>query len=259
MRRSRAWSLTAVVLACAAGWLGAAPRGRGEPVWTATVVKEYPHDPDAFCQGLVYDDELLEGTGQFGKSSLRRVDLDTGRVIQRVDLDQSLFGEGIAVADGSLFQITWKNRIGYVYDRKTLKYQRTFRYSGQGWGLAFDGRQLIMSDGSSTLQFMEPATFKVVRRVSVRGSGGPVENLNELEFVDGEVWSNIWYSDRIARIDPASGKLLGWVDLSNLYPANTRASREAVLNGIAYDAAEKRLFVTGKNWPKLFEIRVNRP
>ncbi len=221
------------------------------------VVAEFPHDATAFTQGLVFADErLYEGTGKKGESSLRRVELTSGRVERFLPLDSSYFGEGIAILDGKIFQLTWQNRLGIVYDQQTFNPVSTFRYTGEGWGLTHDGKHLILSDGSATLRFLDPKSFQVVRRLNVRVANGPVDKLNELEYVKGEIYANIWYSDRIARISPESGEVLGWIDLSTLYPAHLRPTQEDVLNGIAYDEANDRLFVTGKNWPKIYEITV---
>lgn len=220
------------------------------------VVADFPHDRTAFSQGLVIvDGQLYEGTGKKGESTLRKVDLKTGRVEAFVPLDRSYFGEGITIMNDRIYQLTWENHLGFVYDLKTMKQIKTFRYSGEGWGLTNDGKHLIMSDGTSMLRFLDPTSFEVVKRVRVRNSQGQVDKLNELEYVKGEILANIWYEDRIARISPESGEVLGWIDLSNLYPSWQR-SKEDVLNGIAYDDASGRLFVTGKNWPKLYEIEL---
>lgn len=255
---SRKWILAALVVAGAAVGIAAAfPRGNAAPVDTVRVIASYPHDPDAFSQGLVIADGVLyEGTGTFGGSSLRQVNLKTGRVERLAPLDRDYFGEGITAVGDKLFQLTWKNRLGIVYDRATFAPQTSFRYSGEGWGLTTDGKELILSDGTSYLRFLSLETFDVVRRVQVRSTRGPVDKLNELEYVDGEIYANIWYSDRIARISPKTGEVLGWIDLSSLYPARERPSREHVLNGIAYDAKEQQLYVTGKNWPRLYQVEV---
>ena len=222
------------------------------------VVAAYPHDPDAFTQGLAVEaGQLYEGTGQYGASTLRRVDLATGRPEKQRALGPRYFGEGIAILDGLVYQLTWQNGVVVVYDLETFEVERTMEYEGEGWGLTHDGRQLIMSDGSATIRFRDPQTFAVTREIEVRADGVAVPKLNELEFVDGEIWANIWYDDRIARISPETGEVLGFIDLSTLYPQRARSS-EAVLNGIAYDAAAKRLFVTGKNWPQLYEIEIVR-
>ncbi len=221
------------------------------------VVNTFPHDPNAFCQGLVVaDGHLYEGTGQYGQSSLREVELETGRVMRQVNLQERIFGEGITLWDDSIVQLTWKQRRAYAYDRNTFTYQQTFRYQGEGWGLTHDGTHLVMSDGSATLRFLDPITFQDVRRITVHDGRRRIDKLNELEFVNGEIYANVWYSDMIARISPTDGQLLGWLDLRNLWPAQTRPSKEHVLNGIAYDQSTRRLFVTGKNWPHLYEIRI---
>jgi glutamine cyclotransferase len=229
--------------------------GRGAP--NVEVVAAYPHDENAFTQGLVvHAGRLLEGTGQYGSSTLRRVELETGRVERLVPLGNAYFGEGITVLDGRVYQLTWHNGIAFVYDAETFALERTLSYAGEGWGLTTDGSRLILSDGSAALRFLEPGTFAVAKQITVRDNGLPIERLNELEYVDGEIWANVWYDDRIVRISPESGEVLGWIDLSSLYSSSER-SRDDVLNGIAYDAEAGRLFVTGKNWPQLFEIEVS--
>lgn len=254
------WIGMVVAIVAAAGLTAAGPfspfRKRTGDVQTVEVVAAFAHDPGAFTQGLIWSNgSLYEGTGQYGKSSLRRVDLQTGRVEQSVPVDAKIFGEGITELDDHIYQLTWENHLGLIYDRQTFRIVGSFRYAGEGWGLTTDGEQLIMSDGSSTLRFLNPKTFAVTRRVTVRGAGGTVDKLNELEYVDGEIYANIWYSDRIARISPKDGRLLGWIDCSHVYPANRRG-REEVMNGIAWDPEQQRLFITGKNWPKLYEIKV---
>ncbi|HEY7671955.1 MAG TPA: glutaminyl-peptide cyclotransferase [Gammaproteobacteria bacterium] len=224
---------------------------------TVRVVAAFPHDPKAFTQGLVvHDGRLLESTGQYGASSLRRVDIRTGRVENLLPIDAMYFAEGIAVLDDRVYQLTWQNGIGFVYDAKTFAVERTFRYTGEGWGLTTDGTHLILSDGTSALRFLDPQNFSVVRQVTVTDAEIPVVRINELEYVEGEIWANIWYSDRIARIAPGSGEVVGWIDLSTLYPRAGRPDND-VLNGIAYTPAEQRLFVTGKNWPQLFELAID--
>lgn len=227
------------------------------PVDTAKIVNTYPHDNGAFTQGLaISNGQLYEGTGQYGTSTLRHVELETGKVLRSVGLQRQFFGEGIAIWKDSIIQLTWKSRRAFVFDLATLKYRKAYKYAGEGWGLTHDGRHLIISDGSSRLRFVEPDTFREVRRVTVHDGRRRIEDLNELEYVDGEIYANVWYNDAIARISPEDGRVLGWIDLSHLWPVNQRPTREHVLNGIAYDATNKRLFVTGKNWPRLFEIRV---
>jgi glutamine cyclotransferase len=221
------------------------------------VVAEFPHDPKAFTQGLVVlNGQAYEGTGVKGESTLRKVDLKTGRVQSSLSLDPTYFGEGITVLDDKIYQLTWRNRVGFIYDLKTMNSIGRFRYTGEGWGLTHDGKRLILSDGTSLLRFLDPKTFEVVKRLRVRGSDGQVDKLNELEYVKGEIFANIWYADRIARISPESGEILGWIDLSGLYPERLRRSRDEVLNGIAYDEANDKLYVTGKNWPKVYEIEL---
>ncbi len=227
------------------------------PVGTVKIVAVYPHDPNAFTQGLAIEKgQMYEGTGQKGVSALRKVDFKTGKVEVSVPLDDRFFGEGVTILDGKIYQLTWQNNIGLVYDLKTMRPESTFRYTGEGWGLTNDGKQLILSDGTPSIRFLDPVTFKVVRQIEVRDAAkNRIKSLNELEYIRGEIWANIWYEDRVARISPVDGRVLGWVDLSNLIPQATRG-REAVLNGIAYDTESKKIYVTGKNWPKLFEIEL---
>jgi len=251
-----AWALAAVAVALVA-WAQFGSQ-HGPDAASFKVVAAYPHDSNAFTQGLAIEaGQLYEGTGQYGASSLRRVDLATGRVEKQRTLNRMYFGEGIAILGGLVYQLTWQNGVGIVYDLESFDVQSTFRYSGEGWGLTHDGERLIMSDGSATLRFIDPKTFAVVEELEVRDGTTPVTRLNELEYIDGEIWANIWYDDRIARISPKTGEVLGFIDLSTLYQQSARSS-EAVLNGIAYDPASKRLFVTGKNWPQLYEIEIVR-
>ena len=226
------------------------------PTYGYAVVRSYPHDPEAFTQGLEYVDGVLyESTGLHGRSSIRRVKLDTGAVLQKKDIGREHFGEGITLFKADVFQLTWQSGVAFVYDRSTFAPRRSFKYSGEGWGLTHDQRHLIMSDGTEYLRFLEPSTFAEQRRVRVTGVGQPVKNLNELEFVKGEIFANVWMTDFIARIDPTSGRVAGYIDLRGLMLARD-LHPDAVLNGIAYDAAGDRLFVTGKLWPRLFEIRL---
>jgi glutaminyl-peptide cyclotransferase len=252
------WLTAGVVAAVAVGVAAWAQLGvrRAPAVLSFEVVAVYPHDPNAFTQGLAIEDgRLYEGTGQYGASTLRRVDLATGRPEKQRALGPRYFGEGIAILDGLVYQLTWQSGVVVVYDLETFDVVRTMQYDGEGWGLTHDGRQLIMSDGSATIRFRDPATFAVTREIEVRADGVPLTRLNELEYVDGEIWANIWYDDRIVRIAPDDGAVSGFIDLAALYPKSARGS-EAVLNGIAYDAAAERLFVTGKNWPQLYEIEI---
>ncbi|MDX1654026.1 MAG: glutaminyl-peptide cyclotransferase [Candidatus Competibacteraceae bacterium] len=234
--------------------------GAEAPVYGYRVVNSYPHDPEAFTQGLIFHDgQLYEGTGLWGRSELRRVDLETGKVLARLPLPRNLFGEGIALVEERIFQITWQSGRGFVYHRDTLEPLASFRYPGEGWGLAFDGRRLIMSNGSATLLFLDPRTLEITGHLRVYDGQRPVTRLNELEVVEGEIFANVWMTDRIARIDPHSGLVTGWIDLSGLLADKHRQRRVDVLNGIAYDPENRRLFVTGKLWPKLFEIELVAP
>jgi len=229
------------------------------PVYGFVVKNTYPHDPQAFTQGLFYHDgHLYESTGQYGRSTIRKVDLKTGKVLQKADLPAEIFGEGATAFGNNLIALTWTSQVGYVFDLKTFKLKQNFSYQGEGWGLASDARQLYMSDGSASIRVLDAKTMKEVRRVQVSAEGRPVERLNELEMVDGQLYSNIWGSELIARIDPDSGKVVGVIDLTGLLPPGQRGTSDvdAVLNGIAWDSKGKRLFVTGKLWPKLFEIEL---
>lgn len=227
------------------------------PLYTYQVVHEFPHDPTAFTQGLDYvDGILIEGTGRRGQSTLRRVDLDTGQVLQSLRLPDQLFGEGVTVLGDKIYQLTWQENIGFVYDRETFALLDTFSYPTEGWGLTHDGQRLIMSDGTANLYFLDPMTLQEIGRVEVRDPHGPVTLINELEYVEGEVFANVWRTDWIARIDPGTGQVTGWIDLAGLLQPEDMAQPVDVLNGIAYDEATGRLFVTGKLWPKLFEIRL---
>lgn len=229
-----------------------------DPIETFTIVHPYPHDPNAFTQGLVYlDGHLYESTGLNGRSSLRMVDLTTGNVLQKHDLPPQDFGEGLTDWGSTLIQLTWTSHLAVVYDRFSFSILRTFSYQGEGWGLTHDATQLIMSDGTPYLRFLDPMSFRVTRRLRVVDeTGKAVENLNELEYIRGEIYANVWQTDQIVRISPRSGKILGRIDLSGIIDKRELRGEGAVLNGIAYDSAHDRLFVTGKLWPKLFEIKV---
>jgi len=232
------------------------PAGSQAVVNGFRVVNTYPHDPEAYTQGLIFREGFLyESTGRNGRSTLRKVTLETGRVVQQERLDRTYFAEGLTDWNGRLLQLTWQSNVALVYDARTFKLETTFRYEGEGWGLTHDGARLIMSDGSDALRLLDPATFRERSRVSVRDGSVAVGNLNELEYVKGEVYANVWHVNRIARISLDSGRVTGWIDLTGLLPRVYQLEPEAVLNGIAYDAAGDRLFVTGKLWPKLFEIR----
>jgi glutaminyl-peptide cyclotransferase len=234
------------------------PSGSKAPQYGYTVVGSFPHDPKAYTQGLEYfDGYLYEGTGLKGNSALRKVELETGKVVQDTKLHPQYFGEGITIAQGKVFQVTWKDRAGFVYDAKTLKFIRNFTYFGEGWGLTHEPAGLIMSDGTSNLRFLEPTRFQERRRVKVMDAGVPIEHLNELEMIRGEIWANVWQTDYIVRISPKEGRVLGWINLKGLLGAQAaKLSSEAVLNGIAFDAQKNRIFVTGKLWPRVFEITV---
>jgi glutamine cyclotransferase len=240
-------------LADRSGQGGAAP---AVPVYGYSVVRSYPHDPRAFTQGLLFRNGVFyEGTGMNGRSGIRKVKLETGEVLQAKPIGAEYFGEGITDWKGSLIEITWQSEIGFVYDINTFERTRTWTYKGEGWGLTQDGTRIIMSDGTSELRFLDPETLKETGRITVRDARGPVERLNELEYVKGEIFANVWTTDRIARISPKDGRVTGWIDLAGLLPPSERAGAD-VLNGIAYDAAGDRLFVTGKQWPRIFEIRL---
>jgi glutamine cyclotransferase len=221
------------------------------------VIATWPHDPKAFTQGLVFrNGDFLESTGLNGQSSLRDVDLKTGRVLKQVSVPSQFFAEGLAVMGDQAFQLTWQSGKGFVYDVDTFRLEKEFAYDGEGWGLATDGRWLILSDGTSRIRFLDPATFRVVRTIEVTEEGKPVERLNELEWINGEIFSNVWQTNEVMRIDPDSGRVRGVIDFSGLLDPQDRGPETDVLNGIAYDAATDRLFITGKRWPKIFEVRL---
>ena len=224
------------------------------PVQQIEVIAEYPHDPAAFTQGLViHKGALYEGTGRNGESALRLLDLETGEVLKRENLSSRYFGEGITILGDKLYQLTWQSHLGFVYAVDTLKLEKNFFLPGEGWGITHDGKELIVSDGTAMLRFIDPQTLKETRRVAVTQDGLPVNRLNELEYINGQVWANVWYTDTIVRINPANGQIVARIDLTIL---NQGRGSDDVLNGIAWDAENERLFVTGKLWPKLYEIRV---
>ncbi len=225
--------------------------------YTYTVDNTFPHDTAAFTQGLaVVGDTLYESTGNYGLSSLRKVVLQTGEVEQIRRLSSTIFGEGLALYDDKIIQLTWKSGVGFIYDRRTFDMIRSVAYPGEGWGITYDGERFVMSDGSSTLYFRDKVTFEELGRVIVRDEDSQVRYLNELEFVKGEIYANIWQEDRIARIDPASGRVTAWIDLEGLLQPESARTGADVLNGIAWDAVSDRLYVTGKYWPSLYEIRL---
>ena len=225
--------------------------------YTYRVVHAYPHDSNAFSQGLVYlNGHLYESTGLKGRSSLREEDLESGRILKYQAIPSRYFGEGLTNWGNTLVQLTWQAHTALVYDLNTFRFLRSYQYPYEGWGLAQDGKNLILSDGSSKLYFLDPTTFHEVRRITVTDHGSPVDQLNDLEYIHGEIYANIWHQNRIARIAPATGNIVGWIDLTGLLPPGSVTDPEAVLNGIAYDSVHDRLFVTGKLWPKIFEIKL---
>ena len=223
------------------------------------VIATFPHDTSSFTQGLVFaDGEMYESTGLNGESTLRRVDVTTGQTLQRIDVPKEYFAEGLALVGDELLQLTWQHKLGFVYDRKTFKQKRTFRYNTEGWGIAYDGTsRLVMSDGTDTLTFLDPKTFAPLKTMRVQDAGRPVTNLNELEWIEGEIWANVWQTDRIARISPNTGDVNAWIDLSTLFPRSQRMPPADELNGIAYDKATRRIFITGKKWPRMYQITVS--
>jgi len=232
----------------------------GIPVYTYNIVNTYPHDRNAFTEGLVFEDGVLyEGTGRFGQSTLRRVELETGDILQIRELSAQFFGEGITIYENKIIQLTWRSNIGFVYDKNSFELLQEFNYSTEGWGITHDGERLIMSDGTSTLHFLDPQTFEEIGQLEVFDNDDPVTRLNELEYVQGEIYANVWQTDQVARIAPGTGQVVGWVDLAGLLTAEDLSEPVDVLNGIAYDAKTDRLFVTGKLWPKLFEIELISP
>ncbi|HKY46095.1 MAG TPA: glutaminyl-peptide cyclotransferase [Pyrinomonadaceae bacterium] len=258
--------LLMVCIACGNGDNTNVPKADNSPASNAPAAKYgyqilniFPHDSNAFTQGLILvDGKLLESTGQEGSSSLRSVELETGKVLKKVDVPPPYFAEGIAMLNGKVYQLTWQHSVGFIYDLQTLERAGQFDYQGEGWGLTTDGQSLIVSDGSSKLKFLDPASFRVTKTISVVDGAQPVNQLNELEFVKGEIYANVWHSDRVAVIDPQTGRVKAWIDLTGLMPEGELLDEEAVLNGIAYDQANDKFYVTGKLWPRLFEIKVKR-
>jgi glutaminyl-peptide cyclotransferase len=231
------------------------PQRRRE--YTFEVVRQFPHDATAFTQGLTYHaGYLYEGTGINGRSSLRQVEVETGRIVRKVDLPSEFFGEGITVLNHEVVQLTWLSHVGFLYNLSDFHLVRRFSYPGEGWGITTNGRELFMSDGTPEIRVLEPSTLAEKRRMRVHDGTSSVAKLNELEFVEGEILANVWQTDRIARISPQTGEVVGWIDLTGLLSSVYRLGPDAVLNGIAYDAERKRLFVTGKLWPALFEIKL---
>jgi glutamine cyclotransferase len=227
------------------------------PVSSYRIVAKYPHSTESYTEGFFYLDGLFyEGTGLKGHSALMAIEPKTGQVLQRVELPEQYFGEGIVDWGANIYEWTWQSHVCFVYDRFSLRLIKQFAYTGEGWGMTRTGRELITSDGTATLRFRDPATFKETRHLLVTDDGRPVQQLNELEYVKGEIYANVWHSNRIARISPRDGHVIGWIDLAGLLPEDQKVNGESVLNGIAYDAVHDRLFVTGKQWPSIFEIKM---
>ena len=230
------------------------------PVYTYKVVNVYPHDPNAFTQGLVFEDAILyEGTGLRGRSTLREVELETGDILRIHELPDQFFGEGIVVYGNKIVQLTWQSNVGFVYDKDSFKLLEEFSFPTEGWGITCDDKRLIMSDGTSTLYFLDPETFEEIGRIEVYDSDGPVSRLNELEYIQGKIYANVWQEDRIAVIASDNGNVVAWIDMEGLLSTEDCDGHEDVLNGIAYDTRNNRLFVTGKLWPRLFEIELIAP
>ena len=227
------------------------------PVYGYTVVAKYPHSTNNYTEGLYYKDgKFFEGTGMEGRSGLQVLDPATGKILLRHDMPSSFFGEGIIDVGSNILQWTWQAHLGIVMDAKTLKPVRTFSYTGEGWGMARDAKNVITSDGTNILRFRNPATFAEVRHIEVKDNGKPIDQLNELEYIKGEIWANVWHQEKIARISPKDGHVIAWVDVTGILPQGQKRDEESVLNGIAYDEAKDRIFITGKQWPTIFEIKV---
>jgi glutamine cyclotransferase len=244
---------------CAGDSTANSNRANGVPTYGYEVVNTYSHARDSFTQGLEYHNgKLFESAGGEGTSSLRVVELDSGKVLDKVDVPMPYFAEGLTLFNGKLHQLTWQNEVGFIYDANSLSKIDQFRYDGEGWGLTNDGTSLILSDGTNRIRFIDPGSFKVSRTIAVLDGNKPIDSLNELEYINGEIYANIWHRDMIAIINPQTGKVNAWLNLTGLLKPGEVHDEEAVLNGIAFDAGSNRLFVTGKLWPKLFEIRVKK-
>jgi glutaminyl-peptide cyclotransferase len=253
------WQQYSIVIVVAFLVLTANVQGQNikTPIYSYCIVNSYPHDSNAFTQGLVYHNGILyEGTGLKGRSSLRRVELETGKILQQIDLKRQYFGEGITIWQDKIIQLTWRSQIGFVYNKNSFEKLDRFVYNTEGWGITHDGQKLIMSDGSDKLYFLDADTFEQMDFIQVRDQNKPVFRLNELEYINGEIFANVWQTDHIVRISPSTGQVLGWIDLRGLLDSESYQGKRDVLNGIAYDEEKKRLFVTGKLWPKLFEIKL---
>ena len=229
------------------------------PHYRFRVIHEYPHDTSAYTEGLTYYGGFLyEGTGIEGRSGFRKVDMETGKILRKKDIESEYYGEGLTVFGGSIFELTWQSHVGFVYDANTFELVRKFNYPGEGWGLTSDETEIFMSDGSSKIRCLDPVTLQETRRIDVHYGPSPIRNINELEYIDGEIYANLWITNNIVRISPRDGHVTGWIDLTGLLPQTDRPhDREAVLNGIAWDATGRRMFVTGKMWPRLFEIQLD--
>src|SRR5271168_1188486 len=244
-------------LALAACFLRIASAGAAAPILGYKVVAEFPHSTESYTEGFLYLDGLFyEGTGIAGRSALLAIQPETGKPVQKRELAPQYFGEGIVDWGANIYQWTWKSQICFVYDRMTLRPIKQFTYTGEGWGMTRNATELITSDGTATLRFRNPETFKETRHIVVKDGARTIDQLNELEYIKGEIYADVWHSDRIARISPRDGHVIGWVDLTGLLPSDQKVNDESVLNGIAYDAKQDRLFVTGKQWPTIFEIKI---
>ncbi len=249
-------SILSFFLLSALACLPCASCAAGVTQYKVKVIKEYPHDSKAYTQGLFHmDGKLVETTGQFGQSTLRLVDPESGKVLRRLDFARKYFGEGSAVLDGKIYILTWTNKVAFVYDAETLSYEKSYSYPREGWGVTTDGESLITSDGSSRLYFLSP-DFKFRKSLDVKLNGRPLRNLNELEWIDGKIWANVYLTDMIVIIDPGSGRVEAQIDCSGLLPKSLRTPDTDVLNGIAHDPATGRIWLTGKNWPRLYEVRI---
>ncbi|MDR2204138.1 MAG: glutaminyl-peptide cyclotransferase [Nitrososphaerota archaeon] len=230
----------------------------GVPIYNYKIVQTYPHDPTAFTQGLIIDEKgnLIESTGLNGASSLRRVYLKNNKNLQQIDLPYEYFGEGIAIVDDKIIQLTWQNRIAFIYNKDTFKLIGNFTLNTEGWGLTYDGTHLIMSDGTSNLYFIDPNTYQTINTINVHDTEGSVDNLNELEYINGTIYANIWHNTKIAIINPTTGQIEAYIDLKEIAQPHTKNNSEAVLNGIAYNTQTNQLYITGKNWPTIYEIKI---